>query len=451
MQVTEALSNYVSNRRFDDLSPEEMTVAKHCLLDYLGVTLAGRDEPLVRILREEAHDEGGNQQASLVGEDRRVTVSQASLINGSAAHAHDYDDVHTAMSGHPTVPVAPAVMALAEKEGSSGRELLQALVTGIETECLLGRFVGGTHYRAGFHATGTLGSFGAAAACANLLQLDEELTAQALGIAATQAAGLKSMFGTMCKPFHAGKAAANGLASAILAQRGFTSNPAGIETEQGFGATHSTSLSKETFTESMKAGNLIPATLFKYHAACYLTHSAMEGTRHLMKEHGIAADDVDAVNLTVDEGHLSVCNIQDPTTGLEAKFSLRFATAMILCGVDTSSIDSFTDELTRNERLVETRDKVRVAAYSEPNRDTLVQIQLKDGSNVETSWNVAIPEKDLDLQWHKLSAKFLSLAKPAIGEGAGDELLQMIERVDGLNSLDEFFRLVRGVQGGTKH
>ncbi len=444
MSVTETLSEYVASRTYDEFSDAEVFVAKHCLLDFVGVTLAGHDEPLVEILRDQALEEGGNPQSSLIGEDHKVSVSQASLINGSAAHAHDYDDVHTDMSGHPTVPVAPAVMALAEKESSSGRELIEAFVTGLDTECILGRFVGGTHYEHGFHATGTIGSFGAAAGCARLLDLEPSQTGQALGIAATQAAGLKSMFGTMCKPFHAGKAAANGLSAAVLAARGFTSNTMGIETDQGFGPTHSTSLSEDNFQQSIASGNHIPSVLFKYHAACYLTHSAMEGMLHLMSEYGFTDHDVESITLSVNKGHLKVCNIQEPKTGLEAKFSLRFATAMILCGIDTSSINSFTDELMRDSRLVAVRDRITVKAFPNPSRDTLVQVLLKDGSKVETAWDVAIPETDLDLQWNKLSSKFMSLAIPVIGESKSSELLRVVEQIDGLNSLDEFFQLVRG-------
>ncbi len=173
--------------------------------------MAGAEEPLVVILRQQALEEGGNPQAILVGGSERVSTYQAALINGAAGHAHDYDDVHTAMIGHPTVPVAPAVLATAEHRGHSGADVLTALCTGIDTECILGLYAGDGHYAQGWHATGTLGSFAAAAATAKLLDLNAQTTAQALGIAGTQAAGLKSQFGTMCKPLHAGHAAATGL------------------------------------------------------------------------------------------------------------------------------------------------------------------------------------------------------------------------------------------------
>lgn len=442
--VTERLAEYVSRRNYDDFSAEEITVAKQCLLDYFGVTMAGRDEPLVRIIRKRLLAEGGNRQSSLVGDDRMATSSQAALINGSAAHAHDYDDVHTSMSGHPTVPVAPAVLALAEREGKSGRELIQALVAGLDAECLLGRYVGGSHYARGFHATGTLGCFGAAAACANLLGLDVETTRRVLGIAATQASGLKSMFGTMCKPFHAGKAASNGLLAAELAAGGFDSQMDSLEVAQGFALTHSDAPSADDFEKALASGNFVPSVLFKYHAACYLTHSAMEGMKHLLSENAFAPDEVDSVTLNVDKGHFSVCNIQEPKTGLEAKFSLRFTAAMILHGIDTANIAGYTDELTHDPALVATRDKVSVVAHEVPSRDTHVRVRLKDGRVLETDWNVAVAEKDLDLQWRKLTDKFRSLSVPVVGDANSRAIVDTLAALDGANALDGLFRSVRG-------
>jgi len=442
--VTERLAEYVSRRNYDDFSAEEITVAKQCLLDYFGVTMAGRDEPLVRIIRKRLLAEGGNPQSSLVGDDRMATSSQAALINGSAAHAHDYDDVHVAMSGHPTVPVAPAVLALAEREGKSGRALIQALVAGLDAECLVGRYVGGSHYARGFHATGTLGCFGAAAACANLLGLDVEATRRVLGIAATQASGLKSMFGTMCKPFHAGKAAANGLLAAELAAGGFDSQMDSLEVAQGFARTHSDAPSTDDFEKALASGNFVPSVLFKYHAACYLTHSAMEGMKHLLSDNAFVPDDVDSVILNVDKGHFSVCNIQEPKTGLEAKFSLRFTAAMILHGIDTANITGYTDELTRDPALVATRDKVSVVAHEVPSRDTHVRVQLKDGRLLETDWNVAVAEKDLDLQWRKLTDKFRSLSVPVVGDANSRAIIDTLAALDGEGALDGLFRSARG-------
>src|SRR5262245_51948231 len=192
----------------------------------------------------------------------------AALVNGGMGHALDYDDVNMAMPGHPSVAILPGLLALAEFRHSSGREVVTAFVAGYETACRIGAALQPGHYNLGFHSTGTVGSFGAAAACARLRGLDAEATAVALGIAGTQAAGLKSQFGTMCKPFHAGKAAQNGLLAARLAARGFSGRGDIVECVQGFALTHGPDFVPEASLAAPEAGFHVLANLFKYHSAC---------------------------------------------------------------------------------------------------------------------------------------------------------------------------------------
>ena len=224
----------------DDTPDWARELARQCILDWFAVTIAGATEPLVDILVAEAEEQGGRTEAGLVGRRGGFNVGQAALINGAASHALDYDDVNLAVLGHPTVAVFPGLLALAAREGKSGRDTVTAFIAGYETACRIGLAMAPGHYGAGFHATSTVGCFGAAAACARLLELDQERTEYALGLAGTQAAGLKSMFGTMAKPFHAGNAANNGLRAALLARRGFTARPDVLECAQGFAATQTT-------------------------------------------------------------------------------------------------------------------------------------------------------------------------------------------------------------------
>ncbi len=429
LPVTEMLARMGAAVRYADLPADVVFLAKQCLLDWLGVTLAGSGEPLARILRAEVEEEGGNPQASLLGAGGRVSMQQAALVNGAASHALDYDDVHTAMSGHPSVPVFPGLFALAENRGASGAELLAAFVAGFETECRLGLLVSPGHYGAGFHATGTLGTFGSAAACAHLLGLDEEQWRHALGIAAAQAAGIKSMFGTMCKPFHAGKAAANGLLAATLAQRGFISNPQAIETEQGFAATQTTTVSPDRFAAGLPNEFALRGVLFKYHAACYGTHSSIESILRLRELRGLQADDVKAIELRVQPGALSMCNIAEPHTALEGKFSLRFTTALAL-GYDDTGEAAFTDQRVADPRLVALRDRVTVVGDAAATGGTLVTVELNDGTMLKESVNVNIPAVDLDLQWQRLVTKFGGLAAPIIGAAAAEELLMEVAQIE---------------------
>jgi 2-methylcitrate dehydratase PrpD len=441
--LTRALAERVAATRFRDLPAPARTVAKQCLLDFIGVAIAGASEPLTTMLTEGALDAGGHAQASLLGQRRRASVEQAALINGAAGHAHDYDDVHLAMNGHPTVPVAPAVLALAEHQRADAPALLAAFAAGVDTECIIGRYLGSGHYAAGWHATGTLGSFGAAAAAANLLGLDAEATARALGIAGTQAAGLKSQFGTMCKPLHAGHAAATGVQAARLAQRGFTSRTDILEVAQGFAATQGPGASVERFNRALIEASYLPGVCFKYHAACYMTHSSIEAIRGLVAEHHIAPNDVTEVQLTVNEGHFGVCNIAEPHTGLEAKFSLRLTAAMALAGRDTAGIDVYTDALTREPELVALRDKVQVVAWPTPNPDTRARIRVGDRS-IEAACNVGIPATDLEAQWQKLTHKFHALVEPLLGAGVATRLAGLCRDLDTGADLAALWQLARG-------
>lgn len=439
MNETTRLATRVAAADFAAIPADAREVSKQALLDFIGVTVAGMNEPLAKILRDDAAEQGGHAQATIIGTSEKVSVQQAALINGSAGHAHDYDDVQMAMSGHPTVPVAPVVLALAEHRGYSGADVIKAFATGVDAECIVSRFAGASHYQQGWHSTGTVGSFGATAAAAVLHGLNESQTAQALGIAGTQAAGLKAQFGTMCKPLHAGHAAATGAQAASLAARGFSSRDNILETPQGFVDTQSSTADPERFDRAMAAPAYAQDICFKYHAACYLTHSAIEATSRLCASNAFDPHQISAVTVTVDDGHFKVCNIAEPTTGLEAKFSLRFTVAMTLAGIDTSSIDIFTDELTQDAQLVRFRDLVTVQAHEQPNADTVVRIDTRDGQSFIEAFNVAVPLTDLDLQWQKLEHKFRALVTPRLGQARSDDIIAMCRRLDSLDDLSPLF------------
>ncbi|HUS56262.1 MAG TPA: MmgE/PrpD family protein [Thermohalobaculum sp.] len=418
-------------------SPRALAWARHALLDWLGVTIAGSREPLSAILRDELAQ--GTGSCTLIGAGASTDLHNAALINGTAGHALDYDDVAREMEGHPTSPVAPAVIALAEHIGASGAAVLDALIVGVEVENALGLMTQGAHYAAGFHATGTIGSLGAAMACARLLRLDTAQTAAALGIAASQAAALKCNFGTMVKPFHAGKAAANGLLAARLAAGGFTANPDAIEAPQGFMATQSPNFQPTPFRPNPTAPLWIERTLFKYHAACYSTHATIDAVGQLRRDHALQLADMAALTLTVSPRHLNVCNIPEPETGLQMKFSLRHLAAMALDGAATSALTTYSDTNANDPRYIAARRKVTVVA--EPNRDrmvTHVEITLTDGRRLMAEVDVGQPANNLPDQWQRLATKFTAIAAPMVGpDRAADLTAQIgtIERTDDIHAL----------------
>jgi 2-methylcitrate dehydratase PrpD len=299
------------------------------------------------------------------------------------------------------------------------------------------------HYNVlGFHATGTLGSFGAAAACAHLLGLGAEEYVAALGIAGTQAAGLKSMFGTMCKPLHAGKAAYHGLLAARLAQRGFTSRGDVVECAQGFARTHSPDYHPDKALATPPGGFYLRNNLFKYHAACYMTHAPIEAARLLREQHGVTPDRITRIHLSLDETCDRICNISAPRTGLEAKFSLRLTTAMALAGVDTGGLGSYSEATAAEPTLIALRDKVEFDFA--PGRSSTVadmEVELTDGRRVAAHYDSGVPASDIAQQGRRVEEKFLALATPILGSEDAETLAAEVGRLEALPDLRGVMRL----------
>jgi 2-methylcitrate dehydratase PrpD len=439
--VTAELARRAAAIRYDALPADIRELARQCLLDWLAVTLAGSREELAQILLAEAEDQGGKPAATLIGHRRRAPTQQAALVNGAASHALDYDDVNLTMGGHPSVPILPALLALGEARGATGATIIAAFVAGYETACRAGASVSPGHYARGFHNTATIGTIASAAACAHLLGLGADVTATALGIAVTQAAGLKSMFGTMCKPLHAGTAARNGLLAASLAARGFTSRRDALECAQGFAATQSADFRPEAALAEPAGGWHLRSNLFKYHAACYLTHAPMECAHRLRREHAFEPAQVRAVTLRLDSGAGKVCHILAPKTGLEAKFSLRLTTAFALAGLDTASLDTYSDRNAGDPVLAALRDKVTVEFELHwPHTLAELKVTLADGRIVETRHDSGMPSADLTAQSRRLQAKFMSLATPVLGKPQAERLLAAVASLDEMASVAELKR-----------
>ncbi len=441
--ITRALVRTVRGIRWEETPDDAREVARHGLLDFFGVAIAGSRESLTEILVNEVVKSEGSAEASLIGRAERASRLTAALVNGAAGHALDFDDTHMAMGGHPSAPIIPAILALAETTGASGRDVLEAIVVGVEAECRLGAIIGAQHYVIGFHSTGTLGTFGAAAACAHLLDLDEDGWLRALGLAGTQAAGLKSGFGTMAKPLHAGRAASNGLFSAIAARGGFTSNPEILETEQGFFATHAGAKPSEEVLDGLAGKFLIRDNLFKYHASCYLTHAPINAAQLIRGEHHFDPQAIEEVEVRVHPSLFGICNIQEPKTGLEGKFSLRATTAMALLGEDTSDLATFSDERVTAPAVVALRDRVKVVAAGKT-RQTQAMVQVKsNGHAFQAESDSGKPASDLALQRDNLMRKFVALGSPILGRKGVETCAQAALDAENIKSAGELMRFTR--------
>jgi 2-methylcitrate dehydratase PrpD len=441
-ELTRCLADRAAGLRFEALPAPVRELARQCVLDYLGVGLAGADDPLVAILLDEMAEEGGAAQASLIGCGQRLPAMAAALVNGAAAHALDYDDVNLAMPGHPSVAILPALLALAEFRGSTGGEVVTAFVAGYEAMCRIGMALQPGHYELGFHATGTIGAFGAAAGCARLLGLDGERTAAALGIAGTQAAGLKSQFGTMCKPFHAGKAAQNGLLAARLAMRGFSSRSDLVECVQGFAATHGPDFAPERALAEPPQGFYILANLFKYHAACYMTHAPIECARRLRDEYRLTPEMITQAHLRLDRGCDRICNIAAPVDGLQSKFSLRQTVAMALAGIDTAGLGNYSEAIACDPALVRLRERIAIDFQDAwPQTVSELDLTLADGRKVSARHDSGVPESDIAGQGRRLADKFAALVEPLLGGPRMRELRVTIAGLDALPKIDGLLRL----------
>ncbi len=435
-EITRLLAENATEIAFDALPADVVFVTKHCLLDWLGVTMAGALEPLTQKLADYVAAEGGAAQATLIGIGRKVSAGQAALVNGSAGHALDYDDVLRLLNGHPTAPVMPAVLALAERRGANGRAVIEAFAAGVETESRVGAIMGEGHYAHGWHATATVGHFGAAAGAARLLGLDAETTAVALGIAGTQAAGLKSMFGTMCKPLHAGKAAQNGLFAAEMASRGFTANAAVIECLQGFGDTQTDTFAPEKGLDGLGERYLLPTMRFKYHAACYGTHGPIDAAGVCRDNPGFDLEAIDRIEIRVTSRCLRMCNIPVPSTGLEAKFSLRFAVGLALAGVDTGRLDTFGDAIIGRSDVMALCARAAVIGDDTLERnESIVVVHLRDGTVLQGHADLSDPVEDLDLTWRRLQTKFRGLAEPIVGAAKTEQMLTIVDDLENVESL----------------
>ena len=380
--LTKIFSNFVSQATLQNFNDEMIFFSKMSMIDWCGVAYAAKEEPVSKIVTKLIDEEQTKGLSRLISNGKEVSAKSAAFVNGTIGHALDYDDTHFLFTGHPTASAFPTALALGEELGSSIDEIMLAYMCGVEISTRLGHILGYSHYNKGFHQTATSGAFGATLVASKLLKLDAKQIENALGIVSTRASGLKSQFGTMGKPFHAGIAASNGIEAAKLSKLGFVSCENGIECNQGFLKTHAWD---ETMPEAAINGLgkdfLFPEIKYTFHACCHGLHAFLEALDELKTKNNFNPDSIEKISIQTQPSWLQVCNIDSPKTGLEAKFSYRLTAAMSLHGVDTGRLDSYNDEICFNEKIVETRDKVEVIP-NDKMTNTEALIELKDGTEI---------------------------------------------------------------------
>lgn len=441
MKVTERLARYVLETSYPSFPKEVVHQGKRCFLDLLGVALGGAKQPLSKILVKMVKDFGGQPQATILGHGLKTNVMNAALVNGAMAHALDYDDTHSGSLGHPSAPVIPAVLAVAEWKGLSGKSALEAFILGFEVETRIGLGMGMKHYDRGWHATSTFGRFGAAVAAGKLLGLSLEEMKIALGLAGTQAAGLRLVFGTMTKPFHPGKCAFDGVLSAILAQRGFTCAPNIIEGKKGYWEVLGDDSNLEPMVKDLGKKYEVLKNTFKPYAACLLTHPTIDAILEMRGKYNLKPEDVEAISCDVGKFCLDSAGQVEPKTGLAGKFSTYYCAALALAeGVAGENM--FTDKKVQDPQMVALRKKVKakvVPGY----KDTEAKVTITAKGGKKYSAYVDTPKGDprnppTD---EELENKFRSLAPSVLPQPRVDRLVETIWSLEKLGNVRQLIRL----------
>ncbi len=448
MATTTRLAEFVVKSAWEDLPAAAIERAKAAILDTVGVMLAGSVEPAARILQRLAKQEGGAGRCTVVGAGIRTGAVWAALANGTAAHAQDFDDTNFAMMGHPSAPVLSAGLAAAELAGTDGRGLLHAYLLGFEVEATLGEVVNPAHYEHGWHATCTLGTLGAAAASARVLDLDAAQTQMALALAASQASGLKENFGTMTKPFHAGHAARSGVLSALLARDGFTGSEQAIEGPQGYlkvlgGRQNLAAL--ETLGAPWKI--LATGIAVKPYPCCAMTHSAIDALLELRSRHGVRPDDVATVEVGVAPVVPGILIHPRPQNGLEAKFSMEYCAAAALTE-GRVGIGTFADDRVRDPRVRALMERVRmvvdpsISGHHDQHAWSRVTLRLADGQQL--TWGPGGPQghPDRPLSHDQLLEKFRDCARVILPADRADAAAEAIARLERCRDLAQLTALL---------
>ncbi len=432
MEVTRTLARYLVNSRWADIPQRVRHEAARALLNWLGCAIGASRHATVERALAAVREFAGPPQATVLGRSERLDILTAAFVNGIASHVLDFDDTH-ARAVHPSAPVLPAALAFAEWRAVRGEELIHAFVLGVEAECRVGLSVFPEHYDIGWHITGTAGVFGAAAACGRLLRLTEQQMAWALGIAATQSAGLREMFGSDCKSLHPGRAAQNGLTAALLAARNFTSSERAIEAPRGFARVASTRFDPEVITAGLGERFELLSNMYKPYACGLVMHAAIDGCIGLAREHRLDAQNVDRIELAVSPLVPELTGIESPRTGLEGKFSIYHAAAAAIVH-GAAGEPQFSDACVRDPRVAALRG--RVSARADPSlrkTEARVTIRTRDGRVVSTHVEHALGTLARPMSDDDLEAKFRGLATGVLPAARIAELITLCWDIAGLD------------------
>ena len=452
------LARRINAVKYEDLPDAAIHWARVGILDLVGCTIAGSDYEGTRILTEVLDPKPG--PALIFGSARRVGTLDAAMINGIASHALDFDDCNNTFGGHPSAPLLPGLFALADELGSDGREFITAYVAGFEAGCKISMGVNMYQYTRGWHPTGTLGVFCAAAACARLLKLTDEQTAVAMAVAASFSSGIKSNFGTMTKPLHPGQSTRNGLLAALLAKKGFTANHESFEHKQGyfevFNGKGNYDIDAIFATWGQPWDIVEPGIAIKSYPCCGSTHPAVDIMLQLASEHDLKPEQVQRIDSWTHARRLEHTNRPDPRSETDAKFSVQYCLLRALADRKIT-IEQFEGDAWKDVRIRNMLSRVHAAPYTtaqfpeDMHFGAEVKVTLKDGRVLSGKVNECFGRtSDNPLPADILKSKFMGCVSRILPEAQGEELHAAIDAFEKIKDVREFTGLMakrpRGVQ-----
>jgi 2-methylcitrate dehydratase PrpD len=423
--VTAELARFLTGTNYDDLPSEVVEESKRSILNWLGVAIGAVHHESVDILLKLAQETGGPGQVTVLGRKERVDALNGALINGMTGHIFDFDDTHLRTIIHPTAPIAPAPLALAEWKGGSTKDVLASFALGVEAALRIGNSICPEHYAVGWHGTGTLGVFGSALAASKMLKNDELATKYAIGIAATQASTIREMFGTMTKPYHPGKAAHDGLRAALIAGWGFTSSEQGIEAPRGYANVASTKFDPEEITGTLGKDWELMKNTYKPYPCGVVIHPVIDAALGL-REKGVTKDNVESIVADVHPHVQELTSKRTPRTGLEGKFSVFHCIGAAIVEGKVGQAE-FSDEKVQDPDIISVRDRSDINPTDAIRDDECrIHAKLKDGSEVEVYIEFASGSLDNPLSDKQLDAKFTDMVVPILGESKTQELIGIV-------------------------
>ena len=445
VDVTRRLAQFAVETRYRDLPAAVVEKGKERILDTLGCMIGGCREALAPLMVKYAKEGGGRPEATIVGFGHMTNVANAALVNGTLGHALDFDDTQISFSGHPSTVILPAALSLGEKLKLSGKVVLEAFTVGFEVACKIGRGVNPRLYKNGWHATSVIGSLGAAVAAGKILGLDAGEMASAFGLAASQSSGLKENFGTMTKPFHAGRAAQSGVISALLAKNGFTASQQILEAKRGFCAVFSGECDVNKIFENL--GNphdiVSPGVHTKPYPSCLMTHSIIDAALFLAESYDIKPEDVDTVECGIAPFASDVLIHSNPQTGLQAKFSAPYVVTAAL--IDRKvSLEHFIDEKLQDSRIQALIQRVKISVQPElesPLTPAKVMMKLRNGQEVTKRVDIATgnPEKPMSLD--QMIAKYKNCVGFMMSPKKTDETIDRILHFEEVRDVSKLIAL----------